>query len=95
MNKSGVLRPYLHQQPMEKAPPLGRDSQTRADEGSINRMTGGSKTPQIPGHARIHHEKIGDHRQGVHTGPANRSTVPRTPPGHPIGNRGNLDGVDS
>ena len=85
---------YLHQRPMQKAPPLQRDAQSRADEGSIRSMTGGSKTPQIPGHAKIHHEKIGDHREpGHHTGSRNSSAVPRTAPGHPIGG-GKTNGLD-
>jgi hypothetical protein len=84
------ISPFLNQKGMQKAPPLQRDSQGRASESDIHRMTGGSKTPQIPGHARIHHEKIGDHREpGHHTGSRNSSAVPRTMPGHPIRNGGN------
>jgi hypothetical protein len=89
-----VTRTAHGQKPMQKAPPLQRDSQARADESSIRSMTGGSKTPQIPGHARIRHEKIGDHREaGHHSGSANSSAVPRTSPGHPTRN-GGANGID-
>jgi hypothetical protein len=57
-------------------------------------MTGGSKTPHVPGHPRVHHERIGDHREaGHHSGSANTSAVPRTRPGVPIHN-GGVNGLD-
>ena len=88
------ISPFLHQKGMQKAPPLQKDSQSRADESSIRAMTGGSQTHGTPYHGRtFHHEKIGDHRQGIHTGSANSSAVPRTSPGHPIRN-GGADGLD-
>jgi hypothetical protein len=90
------ISPFLHQKGMQKAPPLQRDVQSRADEGSINRMTGGSKTHGTPYHGRtIHHARIGDHREaGHHTGPQNSSAVPRTRPGVPIHNGRNGNGVE-
>jgi hypothetical protein len=88
------ISPFLHQKGMQKAPPLPRDSQARASESDIHRMTGGSQTHGTPYHGRtFHHEKVGDHRQGMHTGSQNSSAVPRTSPGHPIRN-GGADGLD-
>jgi hypothetical protein len=89
------ISPFLNQKGMQKAPPLQRDSQARASESDIHRMTGGSQTHGTPYHGRtIHHEKIGDHREpGHHTGSRNSSAVPRTMPGHPIHN-GGVNGLD-
>jgi hypothetical protein len=79
---------------MTKAPPLQRDSQARASESDIRRMTGSSRTGGTPYHRHVHHEKIGDHRQGIHTGRANSSAVSHTQPGHPAGNGAKLNGLD-
>ena len=88
------ISPFLNQRPMQKAPPLQRDSQARASESDIASQTGSSRTSGTPYHGRtIHHEKIGDHRTGMHTASANSSAVPRTMPGHPIRN-GGVNGLD-
>jgi hypothetical protein len=88
------ISPFLHQKGMRPAPPLTRDSQSRADEGSIRSMTGGSG-PISGSHTKhVVHTKLGDHREaGHHTGSANSSAVPRTQPGHPIGG-GKINGID-
>jgi hypothetical protein len=89
-----IPRRFYHQGPMREAPPLRRDSQGRADESSIRAMTGGSKTPATPGHPRVHHERIGDHREpGFHSGNATGSAVDRTSPGRAIHN-GRNNGLD-
>jgi hypothetical protein len=89
------LSPFLNQKGMRRTGPPGGDSQARASEAAIASQTGGSKTPQIPGHARIHHEKIGDHRAAnFHSGAATRSTVDRTSPGRATDNQGGNNGLD-
>jgi hypothetical protein len=95
MNRSGVLRPYLHQKhqkPMQKAPPLERPN-PRASEAAIRSQTGGSGPSAPPGHHHIHYHRHGDHRQpGLHSGKANRSRPPEVtagsalPPGAFAGN---------
>jgi hypothetical protein len=89
------LSPFLNQKGMRRTGPPGGDSQARASEAAIASQTGGSKTAQIPGHARIHHEKIGDHRQaGFHSGSATSSAINRTSPGRATHNGKNENGLD-
>jgi hypothetical protein len=82
VNRSGVLDKYTHQSPMTKAPPLARPD-VRASEGAIRSQTGGSGP--IPGSHNRHvvHHKVGDHRQGMHTGSANASKAPHITAGRP------------
>jgi hypothetical protein len=49
---------------------------TRAPQSSVNSMTGSSVMPPHPGRVGTS-TKVGDHRQGINTGPANRSEPPR------------------
>ena len=89
-----VRRMAHHQKPMARTGPPGGDSQARASEAAIASQTGGSQTAQVPGHPKIHHEKIGDHRgANFHTGSANKSTVDRTSPGRAVHN-GGVNGID-
>jgi hypothetical protein len=90
-----VSRTATGQRPMEKAPPLQRDVNARASEHDIHKMTGGSQTGGTPYHRHVHHEKIGDHRQDMHTGHMNSSEVPRGRPGVPIMNGRNGNGPDA
>jgi hypothetical protein len=92
----GSTTKFLHQRPMARTGPPGGDSQARASESDVNRMTGESKTHGTPYHGRtIHHEKVGDHRQGAnfHSGSATSSTVDRTSPGRATHN-GRNNGLD-
>jgi hypothetical protein len=76
--------------------PLARDT-PRASEAAIASQTGGSG-PISGSHTKhVVHSKIGDHRQGIHTGSANSSKTPRGQAGtpqHPSFNRGS-DGNDA
>jgi hypothetical protein len=78
MTRSGVLQPYLHQRPMEKAPPTRPD--VRSSDGDIHRMTGKSQTNSPVRHT---YSRLGDHRQGMHTGAANASKSPHITAGRP------------
>ena len=93
ISRSNVLKPFLHQRPMQRSGPPSGDSQTRASEAAITSQTGGSGP--IPGSHNKHmvHTKIGDHRQGIHTGSQNSSAAPRTSPGAPIHNGSNRNGI--
>jgi hypothetical protein len=81
MTRSGVLRPYLNQKPMQKAPPTRPD--VRASESDIRHMTGKSGPANAPGHHHVHYSVHGDHRQGMHTGSANQSKPPVITAGRP------------
>ena len=90
------LTPFLHQRPMQKAPPLQRDVQSRADEGAIRTQTGRSGPAAPPGHRHIHYSQHGDDRSvNFHSGSANTSAVPSTPPGVPIHNGRNGNGPNA
>jgi hypothetical protein len=94
-----VLRPYLHQKPMQKAPPLPANS--RADDRDVARMTGGSGPIGGPHNKNVVHSKIGDHRDHGpvrHTGSENSSVPPKVQSGRPqqiFMNRGNGNGPDA
>jgi len=81
MRRSNVLRPFANQQPMRKAGPPHGDA--RASDSDIRSMTGSSRGPG--GQTRVHHERIGDHRQpGLHSGSETRSRVPHVTAGRPF-----------
>jgi hypothetical protein len=82
----GSTSKFLRQKPMQRTGPPSGDSQARAPEADIHRMTGGSGPAHPKNMHHVVHTKIGDHRQGMHSGPANQSTAPRTRPGMPIHN---------
>jgi len=94
----GSTTKFLHQKPMQKAPPL--PANTRASDHDVRRMTGHSG-PIHGSHTRhVHHTVEGDHRQdGLHSGHQNRSTPPKVQSGQrqnfpPMRNGGSDYGPD-
>jgi hypothetical protein len=99
ISRSNVLKPFLHQRPMQKAPPMRPNA--RASDHDVASVTGGSGPISGSHNARVHHERIGDHRgHGAmsHTGSENSSVPPKVQGGRPqqfpAGGNGNGDTSD-